>query len=76
MGGRESADTLDNVAWLCPDHARISDGLYGTGGHDQYAKAHRDLWAAAGDQDAGLRYGWARAEALRKATAANRPGIV
>lgn len=28
MGGRKSADTLSNVAWLCQRHARASDGEY------------------------------------------------
>ena len=28
MGGRPSADTIDNVASLCDNHALVSDGLW------------------------------------------------
>ncbi len=56
-GGRKSADTLDNTMAACPDHARITDGLYGTGGREQFEKAMRSIGAAGA---------WERAEALRK----------
>ena len=62
-GGRRSADTPSNVMLLCRDHARISDGEYGSGGRTQYEEAHETLlgadWAEFG---AGL--AWERAEAL------------
>lgn len=37
MGGRESADTIDNVAALCDAHSLVSDGLWpGLGGRGWY----------------------------------------
>jgi len=66
-GGRKSADTLDNVAFLCRDHARISDGEHGTGGPAQYRLAHIQLLGAAVFEGMTLdRRGWERAEALRR----------
>ena len=62
MGGRKSADTLTNVMWLCWDHARISDGLYATGGLEQYRRAHLDI----GVDLMGVSVAWSRAEALRE----------
>jgi len=60
MGGRRSADRIDNVAWLCADHARISDGEYGSGGRAQFDEFHRRLLGST--DGAGLAY--RRAEAL------------
>lgn len=62
MGGRASADTLDNVFWLCWDHARISDGEFGAGGKVEYDRAHRDLLGDDYSEGPGL--AWSRAEAL------------
>ena len=46
MGGTPDGrrNRLDNVALLCHDHTRISDGLTGSGGAAQYAAAHRALF--------------------------------
>ena len=64
-GGRESADDIGNVAWLCFDHARMSDGEYGRGGAIQYRQAHLDLFGDAFlDMPANI-IAWERAEALR-----------
>lgn len=62
MGGRKSADEPCNVAWFCRDHARISDGEYGSGGWPQYEREHRLLGVVVGDYLA-----YERAEALRQA---------
>ena len=61
-GGRISANTPSNMGLLCWDHARISDGEYGSGGREQYEQAHRDLLGPEAITAAGL--AWARAEAL------------
>lgn len=76
MGGTPDGrrNTLDNVAWLCTDHARISDGLYGSGGPDQYDHAHAVLlgpaWLATGRGHPRLAY--LRAEALRQLVRSSR----
>ena len=68
-GGRESADTIDNVGWLCFDHARMSDGEYGRGGAIQYRQSHLDLFGDAFlDMPANI-IAWERAEALRRVVA-------
>ena len=61
MGGRVSADDPDNAMWACRDHARITDGEYGSGGVKQYRDAHALLGLAGVPPD---RLGWERAEAL------------
>lgn len=62
MGGKHTAaDELANVAWLCRDHARISDQEYGSGGAKQYREA---LLALLGDLPTE-RVGWLVAEAMR-----------
>lgn len=66
MGGRVSAHTLANVAMMCFDHARISDGGYGSGGAPQYLEAHRVLFdrvPVLRPQKPG-RLTWPRAEAM------------
>lgn len=60
-GGRPSADTLSNVAWLCWTHARYSDGE-APHGKAAYEKAMRAL---LGD-DWGMAVAWNRAETLRR----------
>lgn len=81
-GGRDSADTLGNVAAFCWDHARISDGEFGQGGMDQYREAHRVLFGAAqwqvswpGSPGWENSLAWERAEALRIYLQTVRPGI-
>ena len=70
MGGTPDGrrNVLDNVALLCHDHARISDGLTGSGGAAQYAAAHRALFGGDRHLDYGLAGSLAheRADALRK----------
>jgi len=70
IGGRPSAQTLDNVAMMCPDHARISDGEYGSGGRAQYEREHRKLWEAAAwfvpASPPKAEWAWWRAEALHR----------
>ena len=57
-GGRPSADTLDNVCWLCRPHARMSDGERVAGW--DFDAEHARLGVVPGP---GL--AWRRAEALR-----------
>ena len=65
MGGRPSADHPDNVAWMCYDHARISDGEYGHGGELQYLEEHLKLLGKPPSDDPGSRrVAYLRAEAL------------
>ena len=67
MGGRPSADEIGNVLFACKDHARISDGEYGSGGEAQYVEAHRLLWEATGVRPAGFgKVAYWRAEALTR----------
>ena len=60
-------DTIENQGGMCRDHARISDGEYGSGGRAQYLAAHdtlfRGMWPCAWEQLGTL--AWERAEALR-----------
>ena len=75
-GGRKSADVLENVAWFCWDHARISDGEYGEGGRPQYVGAHSVLfgmWPTDWEQTGAL--AWERAEALRLRLGKTRLGV-
>ena len=64
MGGRDSADVPSNCAAMCTDHARVSDGVYGSGGKGQYRQAHLDLLGARFIDMPRDRIGWERAEAL------------
>ena len=62
-----SRDDPSNLAWLCRDAARISDGEMGSGGPAQYRLAHILLLGAAVFDGMSLdRRGWERAEALRR----------
>ena len=63
FGGRNSADTLDNVGAGCFDHARISDGEYGSGGAAQYRQAHVELFGTL--ETPSHLIAFERAEALR-----------
>ena len=65
MGGRPSADTLENVVFLCRDHARISDGERGSGGGTQYLDAMFHLLGARYLDMMPSQIGYERAEALR-----------
>jgi len=66
MGGRKSADTIDNVMWLCSDpHARLSDGEYGSGGAPEYLSEHLKLMGPAFLEIPANLIAWERAEALR-----------
>ena len=73
-GGRQSADTLSNVMWACRDHARITDGEYGSGGRAQYVEAHNVLfggmWPVGWEKTGSL--AWERAEALTAVVARKR----
>ena len=65
MGGRQSADTLENVMWSCWDHARITDGEFGHGGAEQYDAEHRKLLGFDNHLDNARGYlAYRRAEAL------------
>ena len=59
MGGRKSADTEDNVALFCYDHARLSDGSYGTRTRRWYED---ELWRINCVAEDGA---WEIAETLR-----------
>jgi hypothetical protein len=65
MGGRPSAHTLSNTMWACWNHARISDGEYGTGAWPQYRQSMNALlgvgWEERTTPD---RWAYERAEAL------------
>lgn len=65
-GGRGSADTADNAMWACSDHARISDGEYGSGGAAQYRQAHLILFGDRFLDMPSHTIAWERAEALRR----------
>lgn len=76
MGGRPSADRLDNVALLCHRHARYSDGLYLADGRAGYLEAHELLLGASwplAELAGNLAY--ERARALREHVLASRPGL-
>lgn len=67
MGGRPSADVLENVAALCADHALMSDGAR-PGGTAWYVAEHDRLFNAAGLPQRNAndpQLAWWRAEALR-----------
>jgi len=66
MGGRESANDPANMGLMCFDHARISDGEYGSGGSAQYRQAHLNLLGAAYDETPQHRIAFERAEALTR----------
>jgi len=79
MGGRSSADRVENTGAMCRDHARISDGLHASGGAEQYEDAHRRLAVATGAtfeqvRADGLSVAWWRAEALTAWAAIRRAG--
>jgi len=65
MGGRKSADSLDNVAALCEKHARFSDG--DTAGHSlaEYRQAHIDLFGGRFLEIPAHLIAYERAETLR-----------
>ncbi len=62
-----SRDVWNNVAWLCTDSARVSDGEHGSGGAVQYRLFMIQLLGAGvfGGMTVDRR-GWERAEALRR----------
>ncbi len=60
MGGRASADTLENVAWLCRVHARLSDGERVAG--VDFVSEHLLLGV---EVEPAYSLAWRRAEALR-----------
>lgn len=66
MGGRVSADSPENAGAMCYDHARISDGEYGTGGRAEYLEAHRRLLGQDFVEMPQHRVAWERGEALRR----------
>ena len=70
MGGRASADTLDNVMRACDDHALLTDqAIPGGKGQEWYYSelAKLDLYPPI--------KAWNVAEALRLWVAKHRPGI-
>jgi len=70
MGGRASADTLDNVMRACDDHALLSDGAIP--GNRSSAWAGEQL-AALGIT--GRPKAWDVAEALKDYTQKHRPDV-
>jgi len=69
LGGRASADTIDNVASLCDPHSLVSDGLVpGHLGRDWYLQQLALLGVDVWD--------WNAAEALKAHIARNRPKTV
>ena len=64
MGGRPSANSLENLMCACSDHARISDGEYGSGGAEQYRRAHLLLLGPRFLDLPSHLIAWERAEAL------------
>ncbi len=75
MGGRTSADTIDNVAFLCWRHARMSDGLQPSGWpafYQQHQLLLGDDWERRIPVN---RWAWERAEALTKHVARRRAAL-
>ena len=69
MGGRKSADTLDNVLAACPSHGLLTDGaIPGDRGRDWYLQQLGLLGVDVWD--------WNAAEALKAHIARNRPKTV
>ena len=68
MGGNplKDRDTPANVAWLCRDAARASDGEHGSGGAAQYRQFHIQLLGAAVFDQSPAARAWNRAEALHR----------
>ena len=66
LGGRKSADTMENVAALCRKHARYSDGELSGDGITDYQQAHFDLFGGRFLEIPPDRLAWERAEALTK----------
>ena len=64
-GNRVSRDRIDNLAFLCWSHARMSDGEYGDGGAEGYRESHLVLFGARYlEMDAGV-IAYERAETLK-----------
>ncbi len=75
MGGRASADTLDNVMRACADHALLTDGgIPGHRGRDWYQTEVEKLTPVPGLTDPHS--AWDIAEALRVHIRNHRPHIV
>lgn len=70
-GGRPSADTLDNTAWLCAPHALMSDGKQRN--WPEFHQAHTALLGEGWEDRISMsHWGWERAEALRRHVARSR----
>ena len=63
MGGRESADCLENVAWMCFRHARMTDGLFTS--WPDFKQAHDQLFGRGWEERIPMgRWAFERAERL------------
>jgi hypothetical protein len=72
LGGRKSADVIENLAWLCKPHALMSDGLQ-PGGWPAYKQAHQALLGADYEERVTPdRVAFERAEALTRLIASKR----
>lgn len=79
-GGRKSADVIENTAWLCKPHARMSDGLqpavWSDGspcGWPGFHQAHTALLGEGWEERIPMnRWGFERAEALIRLVAEKR----
>ena len=68
LGGNPSGDrdAWNNVAFLCTDAARVSDGERGSGGAAQYREFHVQLFGPRFLVMVPSFVGWERAEALKR----------
>ena len=68
MGGSPSRNDPTNLLLLCSNHARISDGEYGSGGASQYREAHLLLFGPRYLEMPPNIVAWERAEELGRIT--------
>jgi len=70
-GGRRSADTIENVAWMCHQHARMTDGIQSD--WPSFKQSHTALFGDGWEWRIPMdRWGWERAEALTALIAKRR----
>jgi hypothetical protein len=74
MGGRPSADVIENCCWLCHTHSRMSDGEWTT--RPEYVTAHNALFGEDWERRIPpSRLAFERAVALTARIAARRAGV-
>ena len=73
-GGRRSADTIANVAWLCSPHGLMSDGKQRS--WPEFKQAHTVLFGDGWEDRIPMaQWAWHRAEALAEHVARKRGSV-